>query len=146
MKKIAIIEEIDKEGLKLFDNNPNYSYEVITDTSEENLKKILPNFDGCSLRVSKLTSSIMSACKNLKIISRHGVGYDNIDLDYIKKNNITLTITATANAAAVSEHVMYMMLILSKAKLTYDDEVRNGSFKKNHKKADRINSNWAKPK
>ena len=133
MNKIAIIEEIDKEGLKLFDKNSKFSYEIITDTSEENLIRVLPNFDGCSLRVSKLTSKIMSACKNLKIISRHGVGYDNIDLNYIKKNNITLTITATANAAAVSEHVMYMMLILSKAKLTYDDEVRNGSFKKNIK-------------
>ena len=75
----------------------------------------------------------MSECKNLKIISRHGVGYDNIDLDYIQKNNITLTITATANATAVSEHVMYMMLVLSKAKLTYDNEVRTGAFKKNIK-------------
>ena len=133
MKKIAIIEEIDKEGLKLFDGNPNFSYKIITDTSEENLIKVLPTFDGCSLRVSKLTKKIMSACKNLKIISRHGVGYDNVDLDYIKKNNITLTITATANATAVSEHVMYMMLVLSKAKLKYDHEVRSGSFKKNMK-------------
>jgi D-3-phosphoglycerate dehydrogenase / 2-oxoglutarate reductase len=133
MKKIAIIEEIDKEGLKLFDNNSNFSYEIITNTSEENLIKNLPNFDGCTLRVSKLTSKIMSVCKNLKIISRHGVGYDNVDLDYIKKNNIALTITATANAAAVSEHVMYMMLVLSKAKLAYDNEVRTGAFKKNMK-------------
>ena len=85
MKKIAIIEEIDKEGLKLLDSNPKFTYEIITDTSEENLIKVLPNFDGCSLRVSKLTSKIMSACKNLKIISRHGVGYDNVDLNYIKK-------------------------------------------------------------
>ena len=133
MKRIAIIEEIDKEGLKLFENNSNFSYEIITDTSEDNLIKNLPNFDGCSLRVSKLTSNIMSVCKNLKIISRHGVGYDNIDLDYIKKNKITLTITSTANATAVSEHVLYMMLVLSNAKLTYDNEVRTGAFKKNMK-------------
>ena len=133
MYKIGIIEEIHEEGLQLFKNNRNFNYEVITDTSEDNLIKVLPNFDGCTLRVSKLTSNIMSACKNLKIISRHGVGYDNIDLDYIKKNKITLTITATANATAVSEHVMYMMLMLSKAKLTYDNEVRKGLFKKNMK-------------
>jgi D-3-phosphoglycerate dehydrogenase len=133
MYKIAIIEEIDKEGLKLFENNSKFSYEIITDTTEENLIKILPSFDGCSLRISKLTSKIMSVCKNLKIVSRHGVGYDNVDLNYIKKNNITLTITATANATAVSEHVMYMILALSKAKLTYDNEVRTGAFKKNMK-------------
>ena len=60
MKKIAIIEEIDKEGLKLFDGNPNFSYKIITDTSEENLIKVLPTFDGCSLRVSKLTKKIIN--------------------------------------------------------------------------------------
>jgi D-3-phosphoglycerate dehydrogenase / 2-oxoglutarate reductase len=133
MNKIAIIEEIHNDGLKLFNNNKNFSYEIITDVSEENLIKVLPKFDGCTLRVSKLNSKIMSVCKNLKVISRHGVGYDNIDLDYIKKNNIALTITATANATAVSEHVMYMILALSKAKLSYDNEVRTGSFKKNMK-------------
>ena len=31
MKKIAIIEEIDKEGLKLFDKNPNFSYKIFLD-------------------------------------------------------------------------------------------------------------------
>jgi len=35
MNKIAIIEEIDNEGLKLFDNHSGFSYEIITDTSEE---------------------------------------------------------------------------------------------------------------
>ena len=73
----------------------------------------------------------MSNCKNLKVISRHGVGYDNIDLDYIKKNNITLLITASANAVAVAEHVIYMMLSISKGLNQYDQEVRIGNFKKN---------------
>ena len=138
MKKIAIIEEIDKEGLKLLDSNPKFTYEIITDTSEEHLIKVLPNFDGCSLRVSKLTSKIMSACKNLKIISRHGVGYDNVDLNYIKKNNITLLITATANAVAVAEHVIYMMLSISKGISLYDQEVRDGNFKKNASKIETL--------
>ena len=73
----------------------------------------------------------MSNCKNLKVISRHGVGYDNVDLNYIKKNNITLLITATANAVAVAEHVIYMMLSISKGNNQFDQEVRTGNFKKN---------------
>ena len=42
------------------------------------------------LRVSKLDENILKHCKKLKAISRHGVGIDNVDLDYIKKNNISL--------------------------------------------------------
>ena len=130
MHKIAIIEKIHQDGIDLLKNNPDFEFEIIEDTSEENLIKVLPNFDACTLRVSKLNEKIMSNCKNLKVISRHGVGYDNIDLNYIKKNNIALLITATANAISVAEHVLYMMLSISKSINQYDQEVRNGNFKK----------------
>ena len=131
MYKIAIIESIHKDGLDLLKKNSNYDFDVIEDTSEKNLIKRLPDFDACTLRVSKLNEKILSKCRNLKVISRHGVGYDNVDLNYIKKNNITLLITATANAVAVAEHVIYMMLSISKSINQYDQEVRNGNFKKN---------------
>ena len=131
MKKIAIIENIHKDGLKILDNRPEYEYELINDVSEENLIKRLPSFDACTLRVSKLNENILKHCSKLKIISRHGVGYDNIDLKYIKKKDITLLITAKANAVAVAEHVIYMMLSISKSVNKYDEEVRVGNFKKN---------------
>tara|TARA_B100000700_G_scaffold301258_1_gene370343 strand:+ start:315 stop:1271 length:957 start_codon:yes stop_codon:yes gene_type:complete len=131
MRKIAIIEKIHQDGINLLKNNPDFEFEIIEDTSEENLKKVLPNFDACTLRVSKLNEKIMSNCKKLKVISRHGVGYDNVDLNYLKKNNIALLITAKANAVAVAEHVIFMMLSISKSINQYDQEVRNGNFKKN---------------
>jgi len=131
MKKIAIIENIHKNGLEFLEKNSNYKYELITDVSKQNLIKKLPEFDGCTLRVSKLDENILKHCPNLKVISRHGVGYDNVDLNYIKAKNITLLITATANAVAVAEHVIYMMLSISKSINQYDAEVRSGNFKKN---------------
>jgi len=131
MKKIAVIEQIHKDGLELLEKNSGYEYELITDVSEDNLIKKLPDFDGCTLRVSKLNENILKHCPKLKVISRHGVGYDNVDLSYIKKNNISLLITATANAVAVAEHVIYMMLSISKSNNQYDNEVRLGNFKKN---------------
>ena len=131
MKKIAVIEKIHEDGLKLLQENPNYEYELITDVSDENLINKLPKFDACTLRVSRLDENILKHCPNLKAISRHGVGYDNVDLNYIKKNNITLLLTATANAVAVAEHVLAMFLSLSKSIINYDKEVRAGNFKKN---------------
>jgi len=131
MYKVAIIENIHPDGIDLLKNNRGFEFEIIEDPSEENLIKVLPNFDACTLRVSKLNEKILSNCKNLKVISRHGVGYDNVDLNYIKKKNITLLITATANAVAVAEHVICMMLSISKSINQYDQEVRIGNFKKN---------------
>ncbi len=128
MHKIAVIEEIHEEGLKLLKNNPNFEYEVIKDVSEKNLIEKLPDFDGCSLRISSLTKDILKYCKKLKVISRHGVGYNNVDLDYIRKNNISLLITNNANHITVAEHVFYMMLSISKGILSHDQSVRDGLF------------------
>jgi D-3-phosphoglycerate dehydrogenase len=129
--KIAVIEEIHQDGIELLKKHPNFEYELITDVSDENLIKELPKFDACTLRVSKLNENILKYCKNLKAISRHGVGYDNVDLIYLKNNNISLLVTATANAVAVAEHVMSMFLSHSKSITRYDKEVREGNFKKN---------------
>ena len=133
MKKVAIIENIHEDGLKILKDDPNYEYEIINDSSEQNLIKKLPDFDACTLRVSKLNSTILEKCKKLKVISRHGVGYDNVDLNYIKKNKIALLITASANASAVAEHVMMLMLSLSKSIFLYNKEIRDGNFRNNSK-------------
>ena len=130
MYRIAILEEFHKSGLQLFDNNKEFKYDIINDVSEENLINILPQYDGCTLRVSNLTENILKKCNKLKVISRHGVGYDNVHLETLKKKNISLMITANANAIAVAEHVIYMMLSISKGIVSHDNSVRKGLFKK----------------
>ncbi len=134
MYKIAIIEEIHKDGIDLLKKHPDFQVDLINDVTEDNMIKKLPQYDACTLRVSKLNEKILKHCPKLKAISRHGVGYDNIDLNYIKKNNIALLVTATANAVAVAEHVMAMFLSISKSIANYDKEVRDGNFKSNSKK------------
>ena len=130
MHKIGIIEKIHDKGIELLKKNKNYEYEIIENTSKDNLIKVLPKFDGITLRVAKLDDSILVYCKKLKVISRHGVGYDNVDTKFLKKKNIKLLITATANAVSVAEHVMYMILTLSKGIVMYDKMVRDGDFRK----------------
>ena len=130
MYKIGIIEKIHESGIELLKNTKNFEYEIIEDVSQDNLIKVLPKFDGVTLRVAKLNSSILKNCKKLQVISRHGVGYDNVDLKYLKENKIKLLITATANAVSVAEHVMYMLLSLSKGITKYDQMVRSGEFRK----------------
>jgi D-3-phosphoglycerate dehydrogenase len=134
MYKIGIIQKIHDKGLELLDANKNFEYEIIDDVSEENLLKKIHLYDGVTLRVSKLSNNLLSKATKLKVISRHGVGYDNVDTTYLKSKNITLLITATANAIAVSEHVFYLMLSISKNFLNLDNEVRLGNFRTNMNK------------
>ena len=127
-KKILVIQNIHEAGIQLLKENSNYEFEIIDDVKIEVLKKKILNCDGLSIRTAKLPAEIIDLGKKLKIISRHGVGYDNIDLSSSKKNNITIAITATANAVAVAEHVMFMLLNISKRKNMYDETVKSGNF------------------
>ena len=101
-KKILIIQSIDKAGIDLLDKQSNYEYEIVEDIKTENIKQKIKDCDAISLRTSKITSDILESADKLKLISRHGVGFDNIDLDSSKKNGIKIAITATANAVAVA--------------------------------------------
>jgi len=133
MKKILIIQPIHETGIELLKNNSDYEFEIIENVDPEFLKSKIKDCDGVSIRTAKLTGDVIETADNLKIISRHGVGYDNIDLDASKKNNLTLAITATANAVAVAEHVMFMLLNISKRKSMYDNTVKKGKFNDRNK-------------
>ena len=132
-KKILIIQKVHQKGMELIKNHPNFEVEVTDDTSEENLKAKIKNCDGASIRIANLSGDVMKEAKNLKIVSRHGVGYDNIDLNYAKEKDIKIAITANANAVTVSEHVMFNLLNISKRKDLFDKTVREGNFKDRNK-------------
>ena len=133
MKNILIIQPIDKSGIEILENHPDYNFEIIDGTDLEEIKKKIIECDGISIRTAKLPAEVIRGAKNLKVISRHGVGYDNIDLEAAKEKNITISITATANAVAVAEHVMFMLLNISKRKDMYDKTVKSGRFSDRNK-------------
>ncbi|MDA9717699.1 hydroxyacid dehydrogenase [Candidatus Pelagibacter sp.] len=132
-KKILIIQPIHEAGIKLLRDNSNYEYEIIENLEAQDIKSKISNCDAISIRTAKLSGELINCSKNLKIISRHGVGYDNIDLTASKEKNITLAITSTANAVAVAEHVLFMLLNIAKRKSMYDETVKSGNFSNRNK-------------
>ena len=124
---VATIGEIHEEGLKLLTND-RFTIVPIKDTSSKNLKIQLKDVDAIAIRTSELFSDVLSECINLKIVSRHGVGTDNVDIKYLNKRKIPLAITGTANAVSVSEHVLTLMLNLSRKIKDFDNYVRSGGF------------------
>ena len=132
-KKILIIQKVHEKGMELINNHPNFDVEVTDDTSVENLKSKIKDCDGASIRIAKLSGEVINKAKNLKIISRHGVGYDNIDLKTAKERDIKIAITANANAVTVAEHVMFVLLNIAKRRELYHTTVKEGNFKDRNK-------------
>ena len=125
--KIAVMGEIHQDGWEVFRKIDADSFELFN-FDEDKLKEQLIDVDGILLRTAKLSNDLLSHCKKLKIISRHGVGYDNIDLEYLTQNNIALGITSTSNAVSVAEHVLTSFLYLSKNIHLSDKLTREGRF------------------
>ena len=125
--KIAVIGTIHNDGLEILKKNDLEVFEI-TNLDIKSLKKNISDVDAIVVRTANLTSEILSVCKNLKIISRHGVGYVNIDIEYLKKNKIALAITGTSNAISVAEHVLTMFLYLAKKFYISDKLTKSGNF------------------
>ena len=125
--KIAIMGEIHQDGWKVFEDNNLESFEILN-FEENNLKRELSEVDGILLRTARLSNDVLSCCKKLKIVARHGVGYDNVDLHFLNQQNIALGITSTSNAVSVAEHVLTSFLYLSKNIHLSDKLTREGKF------------------
>ena len=128
MKKVLIIKKIHDSGIKLLDSRKDFSYEITENLDTSFLINKVKDCDAISLKTSKLGADLINAANKLKIISRHGVGYDNVDLETIKKKKIILSITTNSNATSVAEHVFFMMLSISRGADTYDKTVKEGKF------------------
>ncbi|MBU5234145.1 hydroxyacid dehydrogenase, partial [Vibrio cholerae] len=59
-----------------------------------------------------------------KVISKYGVGTDNIDVDYCKANNIPVTITRNANADSVADFTFALMLAIARRIVEIDQSCR----------------------
>ena len=130
--KVAVLGKVDQKGLSFLREN-EFKVIEIENFEIQNLKEQLKDVDGILLRTTRLDKEILQHCNNLKIISGHGVGYDNVDLDFLNENKIALGITSTSNAVSVAEHVLSFFIYLTKNLSLSDSLVKEGNFEKRSK-------------
>jgi D-3-phosphoglycerate dehydrogenase len=127
MPKVLIILPFHEDGMKLFEARPDVAFEIVDGGLEELALKIV-DADGVTIRTSPLPADILDRAERLKVVSRHGVGYDNIDVAALTRRKIPLAIAADANATAVAEHTLYFMLALAKGGHRYDRATRENNW------------------
>jgi D-3-phosphoglycerate dehydrogenase len=75
------------------------------------------------------TPRVFAAAKDLKIISKHGVGIDSVDLESATAHGVAVMITSGSNASAVAEHALALMFALVRELPRFDRELRKGVWK-----------------
>jgi D-3-phosphoglycerate dehydrogenase len=128
MPKLLIIGRFHDEGMKLFDARSDVALEIVDGTDEAEVAAKIRDADGVTIRTSPLPAHVLDRAERIKVVSRHGVGYDNVDVAALTRRRIPLAIAADANATAVAEHTLYFMLALAKQGLRYDRATREGRW------------------
>jgi len=88
--------------------------------------------DGLLVRMGQITGEVIKASPNLRVIAKHGTGVDNIDVGTATELRIPVLITPFANYESVAEHVLGLMLALSKDIPRLDARMREGHWDKPH--------------
>ena len=110
MHKVLISDSMSKVAQKIFEKN-KISVDVKTGLSEEEIIKIIPEYDGMVVRsATKVTKNIILAGKKLKVIVRAGAGVDNIDVPTAKEKNMLVMNTPGGNSNATAEHAFALIM------------------------------------
>ncbi len=116
MVVVLVAGKIHHAGLDLLRARSNVEVVYIEAVTTETYLPLLPQADAVLLRTQPMTAADIATAPKLKIVSRHGVGYDAVDVTALKARNIPLAIVGDVNSRAVAEHTL--MLMLSAARRT----------------------------
>jgi D-3-phosphoglycerate dehydrogenase / 2-oxoglutarate reductase len=111
--KILISDKLSEKGVVLL--RKKYQVDVNTGLSEEEIIKIIPDYDAMIVRSqTKVTSKIIEAAKKMKIIGRAGVGVDNIDVNSATQKGIIVVNSPEGNTIAAAEHSFALLLSITR--------------------------------
>jgi len=130
MPKVLISDSMSNVAQKIFEKN-NINVDVKTGLSEEEIIKIIPEYDGMVVRsATKVTKNIIDAAKNLKVIGRAGAGVDNIDVPKAKEKNMIVMNTPGGNANATAEHAFALIMSVLRKTPFANETTHKGQWEK----------------
>ncbi|MGI6664941.1 MAG: hydroxyacid dehydrogenase [Christensenellaceae bacterium] len=125
--RVLITEDIAAEG-KAYLKERGFDLILASAADEATLMREIRSMDGAIVRTAPFTKKIIAAGDRLKVISKHGVGVENIDVEAASAAGIRVTNGPLSNANSVAEHTLALMLTLTKQLALCDKAVRSGDF------------------
>ena len=112
-----------------------YNYQIIKNQhgrqyTEDELMDIVENIDGIIVGLDPLSHKVLKRAKNLKVITKYGVGLDNIDLEAARELGIQVTFTPGANNESVADFAFSLLFSLSRSIRNLDEIVRHNRWEK----------------
>jgi len=114
-KRVLVSDNLSEKGVALLKQEPGISVDVKTGLSEDELLKIIGDYDALIIRsATKVTERVINAADRMVVVGRAGIGLDNVDADAATKRGIIVMNTPGGNVITTAEHAMSLMLSMSR--------------------------------
>ena len=113
---VARLDALQRDGVEVT---------YIEEISEDSYSQHIETADALVIRTQPLSAATIEQAKHLKVVSRHGVGCDAVDVEALNARGIALTIVGDVNSASVAEHAMMQLLACAKQAIRADRAVRD---------------------
>lgn len=125
--KVLLYESMHQKGVDYLSERAEIIWASGHD--EDTICREAAEVAGIIIRVNgKATARIMDSAPLLKVIGRHGVGFDNVDVAAATERGIYVLNTPGVNNQSVAEHAVGLIISLSKRLLRADNAIRNGHW------------------
>jgi len=128
MAKVLICDHVDVDGLAL---GPGIAADYRPTITREELLSIAGNYEAFIVRSrTKVDREVLDRATRLKLVARPGTGLDNVDVEYAKSRGVTVINSPESLVEAVSEHVILLMLAMSRSLVEADVSTKSGKWEK----------------
>ena len=131
-KKILITESFSPKGRELFKDRDDIEVvefpNMISAVDFEAMLKAQAPVHGVALGATRFGEPELEASKDMRVVTRIGVGYDAVDVPALSRRKVPLMVAGTANSPSVAEQALFMMLTLAKRAVEMHALVKDGQW------------------
>jgi len=131
-KKIFITESMSQLGRALLKERDDIEVvefpNMISAGDFEAMLKAQAPVHGVALGGTGFGEAELEASRDMKVVTRIGVGYDAVDVPALSRRKVPLMVAGTANSPSVAEQAVFMMLTLAKRAVEMHAIVKDGKW------------------
>lgn len=134
--KVVVTDKLIKgDGLNLLRERGGEVVVLHAYSEEGELAEAVKDADAMMARSVVVTAAVVEAAPRLKIISRHGVGYEGVDIEACTRVGIAVSISSDANSQSVAEYAFALMLSSAKNVSRVGRAVRSNTWARDNSSA-----------
>src|ERR687885_985321 len=129
MFRILVSDPLAEAGVETLRREA--AVDVRTGLPPDELRRVLPEYDALIVRSeTSVTAELLAAAPALRVVTRAGVGTDNIDVSAATERGIVVLNTPGPNSIAAAEHTLAMMLAVLRHLPRADASLRTGKWER----------------